>query len=425
MDHHGGGRRLPVRAVSRRSEPVALLAGAVLAAAAALAALLVALDPPRHDRAGLALLVAAPTVGAALVALVLRWWIGRARGLARVLVATAAVSAVLVAGAVALAAWRMFLSGHDATIVGVVVALGAVLAVLVAVAVTRPLARQVRSLGDVAQLVAGGDLTARTGIDRRDELGEAGRALDHMVARLGLAEQGRQRLEAERTFLLSAIGHDLRTPLAALRAAVESLQDGVAPDPDRYLAAMSTQLDALQQLIEELVVYARIEAGKLEFERIDVDLAELVDETVETMTPVAHRRGLHLDASTDGRARVHGGPAELARVLRNLIDNALRYGPPGSTVAVALTTGPHTARLVVRDEGPGFPDEFRPRAFEPFTRADPARDRATGTAGLGLAIARGIVDAHDGTITLGPAPGGMVEVHLPLVSVTTPRTQRA
>ena len=402
-----------------------LVAGSVLAGLGALGVIIATLDPPRQDMTGVVLLVAAPVAGAVLVAVFLRWWIGRARGLARVLVATAVVSAVLVAAAVALAAWRMFLSGHDAIIVGVVVGLAAVLAVLVAVAVTRPLARQVRRLGDVAQLVAAGDLTARTGIDRRDELGEAGRAIDHMVARLGLAEQGRRRLEKERTFLLSAIGHDLRTPLAALRAAVESLQDGVAPDPDRYLAAMSTQIDAVQQLIEELVMYARIEAGKLEFEKVDVDLAELVDETVETMTPVAHRRGLRLDASADGRARVRGGPAELARVLRNLIDNALRYGPAGSTVVVELTTGVHTARIVVRDEGPGFPDDFRPRAFEPFTRADPARDRATGTAGLGLAIARGIVDAHDGTITLGPPPGGTVEVHLPLVPLPTPRPQRA
>jgi len=411
--------------VTRRSGLPALVAGSVLAGAAALGIIVASLDPPRQDMTGVVLLVAAPVVGAVLVAVFLRWWIGRARGLARVLVATAVVSAVLVAAAVALAAWRMFLSGHDATIVGVVVGLAAVLAVLVAVAVTRPLARQVRRLGDVAQLVAAGVLTARTGIDRRDELGEAGRAIDHMVARLGMAEQGRQRLERERTFLLSAIGHDLRTPLAALRAAVESLQDGVAPDPDRYLAAMSTQIDAVQQLIEELVMYARIEAGKLEFEQVDVDLAELVDETVETMTPVAHRRGLRLDASADGRARVHGGPAELARVLRNLIDNALRYGPAGSTVSVELTTMVHTARIIVRDEGPGFPDDFRPRAFEPFTRADPARDRATGTAGLGLAIARGIIDAHGGTITLGPPPGGTVEVHLPLVPLPTPRPQRA
>ena len=412
--HAGPPSAGPPSAGTDRRDLALLVLASLAAGAAAVGVIAAALQPSRHDLVGAALLVTAPVLGALAAALLLRWWIARARGVVRVLLAVAAVSAVLVTGAVALAAWRMFLSAHDATIVGSVVALAAVLAVLVAWHVTRPLAAQVRLLGEVAQRVAAGDLTGRTGIDRHDELGGAGRALDHMVNRLALAEDGRERLENERAFLLSAIGHDLRTPLAALRATVESLQDGVAPDPDRYLAAMGTQLDAVEQLIDELVVYARIEAGKFEFERGEVDLAELVDETVQSMTPVAHRRGLELRASSTERVIALGGAAELSRVLRNLIDNALRYGPTGSTVRVTLAAGPHTALITVADDGPGFPDDFRPRAFEPFTRADPARDRATGTAGLGLAIARGIVDAHGGSITLGPPPGGVVELHVPL-----------
>ena len=399
-----------------RRNVIALVGGALLAGALAFFAVLAALAPPRRDLPSVAALVAAPVIGAVLCGLALRRWIRHAHGLVRVLVVVSAVSAILVSAAVALAAWRMFLSGHDATIVVIVVALAAVLSILVTVQVTRPLAAQVRQLGEVAQQVAAGDLTTRTGIDRDDELGVAGRALDHMVARLSLAEAGRQRMENERRFLLSSIGHDLRTPLSALRAAVESLQDGIAPDPERYLAAMSGQLDAVESLIDDLVVYARIEAGQLRYDTTDIDLAELVDETVETMAPVAHRRGLELVAHCAGRAVTEGGSAELGRVLRNLIDNALRYGPIGSTVHVVLEPGVHTARLVVSDDGPGFPESFRPHAFEPFTRADPARDRATGTAGLGLAIARGIVDAHGGTISIGSAPGGLVEIHLPLRS---------
>ena len=400
--------------VRPRSDVVRLVVGALAAGAAAVGVVAAVLHPPAKGMPAVLLLVAAPVVAAVVAGLALRWWIGRARGLVRVLLAVAVVSAVLVAAAVALAAWRMFLSGHDAALVGTVVGLAALLAVLVAHHVTRPLAGEVRRLGEVAQQVASGDLTTRTGIRRHDELGGAGRALDHMVNRLAMAEDGRRRLEDERAFLLSAIGHDLRTPLAALRVAVESLQDGVAPDPERYLAAMSTHIDAVQQLIDELVVYARIEAGKFTFERSDVDLAELIDETVEAMQPVAHRRGLDLRAAHTGRAVVAGGANELSRALRNLVDNALRYGPPGSTVRVTLASDTHAVHVTVVDDGPGFPDEFRPRAFEPFTRADPARDRATGTAGLGLAIARGIVDAHGGSIALGPPPGGVVQLHLPL-----------
>ncbi len=405
-----------------RSDLPTLAAASVVAGAAAIGVIIAALDPPRRDQAGVALLVLAPVLGAVGAAALLRWWIARARGIVRVMLAVAGVSAVLVTGAVALAAWQMFLSTHDATIVVAVVVLAAVLAVLVAHHVTRPLADQVRRLGEVAQLVAAGDLSARTRIERHDELGEAGRALDHMVNRLAVAEAGRQRLESERAFLLSAIGHDLRTPLSALRAAVESLQDGVSPDPDRYLAAMGTQIDAVQLLIDELVVYARIEAGKFTFEPSEVDLAELVDETVQALAPVADRRGLELCGSASGRAVAMGGAHELSRVLRNLVDNALRYGPPGTAVRVELTVNEHMARIVVTDEGPGFPDDFRAHAFEPFTRADPARDRATGTAGLGLAIARGIVDAHGGAITLGAGPGGVVELHLPLAGRTPRRS---
>lgn len=396
-----------------RGLPV-LAATCAAAGLAAVAVMVAALDPPRNEQAGVALLVLAPVLGAVGAAGFLRWWIARARGIVRVLLVVAVVSAVLVTGAVALAAWQMFLSTHDAVIVVSVVVLAAVLAVLVAHHVTRPLAVEVRRLGEVAQLVAAGDLTARTGIRRHDELGEAGRALDHMVNRLAVEEAARVRLEGERAFLLSAIGHDLRTPLAALRATVESLQDGLAPDPDRYLAAMGTQLDAVQQLIDELVMYARIEAGRFTFEPSEVDLAELIDETVQAMTPVAHQRGVRLEAAVAGHAIALGGAPELSRVLRNLVDNALRYGPSGSTVRVDLTRNDHMARIGVTDEGPGFPADFRTRAFEPFTRADEARDRATGTAGLGLAIARGIVDAHGGSIAIGAGPGGVLELHLPL-----------
>ena len=426
------------RAAFARTRELVLLIGAPLVAAlAAIGAIELLLSPSAAARPDILFLVGVPAVGAVVACLVFRRWIARATRLATVVIALVVTGSALVVTSVSLAASRMFLNPHDAKLVSVVVVLAAVLSTLLTIQVIRPLAAQVRTLGAVAQRVAAGDLDGRTGIVRHDELGEAARAVDHMVARLALAEDGRRRLEGERRFLLSSIGHDLRTPLAALRATVESLQDGVAPDPARYLASMGTQLDAVETLIDDLTVYARIEAGQFRFEPTEFDLAELVDGTVEAMIPVAHRRGLTLASHSSGRAITIGGAPELARVLRNLIDNALRYGPVGSCVSVELVAGLHTARLTVRDDGPGFPADFRPVAFEPFTRADPARDRATGTAGLGLAIARGIVDAHGGTIAIGTdsivepqnasnaglpsssAPGGAggcIEIHLPLRS---------
>ena len=390
--------------------------GVVALALAAVASFgfVVLLHPPARDLFDIALVIAAPVTLATLAATLLPRWIARTRRLARVPVAVVITTAAMIATGVALASQRMFLSTHDAKLLAIVLALSAGLAVLVGVTVTRPLAEEVRRLGVVAQQVAAGDLSGSTGIRRADEVGEAARAIDHMVARLGQAETSRSRLEAERKVLLTSIGHDLRTPLAALRAAVESLQDGVAPDPGRYLAAMGNHLGAVESLIDELFLYARIEAGQLQLEPVELDLAELVDEAVEAMLPVAHRRGMRLSYVASGRVVARGGPAELGRVLRNLLDNALRYGPRGSVVHVELTEGEHMACVRVRDEGPGFPADFRARAFDAFSRADPARDRSTGTAGLGLAIARGIVDAHDGIIQIGDPPGGCVEVHLPL-----------
>jgi signal transduction histidine kinase len=111
---------------------------------------------------------------------------------------------------------------------------------------------------------------------------------------------------------------------------------------------------------------------------------------------------------------VEADGSQLARVIRNLLENAIRHAPDDSVVLVQIEEQDHVATMRVVDEGPGFPTEFRDRAFEPFTRADPARDTRTGTAGLGLSIARGIVTAHGGSIGVGDGPGGVVEIALPV-----------
>jgi len=270
---------------------------------------------------------------------------------------------------------------------------------------TRPLATDIARVGQVAEQVAAGDLTARTGVARSDEIGRTARAVDSMVAALDDAATQRARTADARQLLFTSIGHDLRTPLAAMRAAVESLQDGVAPDPQRYLGILHSQLDNIEALLDQLVEFARIESGQANRERTTVSIAELAHEAVEALSPVAHRLGVDVCLDSDGPALVTASTTDMSRVMRNLLENAIRHSPSGKAVRVDVRTG-DDVEVSVLDQGPGFPADFRDQAFEPFTRADPARDIRTGHSGLGLAIARAVVEAHGGRIWLAAPANG-------------------
>ena len=320
-------------------------------------------------------------------------------------VAFAAVA--VTAAAVAVAAQTMFIEPHDLTLVLVALVLGVGLGGVVASAVARPLTADLTAVSAIASLVAAGDLSARTGIDRRDELGDAARALDEMIVKLEASED-------ERRNLLAAIGHDLRTPLSSMQAAVEALQDGVAPDPAAYLRGISLDLDHLTHLVDDLFLLSRIDAGRLDLSAADVDLAELADEAAEAVAPVAARRRIRVLVQAPGRIGVSGDPAALGRVFRNLLANALRHSPEDAEVRVELTRSGSQVKTVVIDQGEGFAEGIRTRAFERFVRADDSRNRGSGGTGLGLAIARAIVEAHGGTIAIEDGPGGRVRFALPL-----------
>ena len=262
--------------------------------------------------------------------------------------------------------------------------------------------------------IEAGDLTARTGVRRADELGHVARAIDELTERLDTMERERQAIEDERRAMLSSIGHDLRTPLSALRAAVEALADGVAPDPERYLRSMQRDVEALGALIDDLFLLARIESGNLDLDRVPLDLSELVDEAVEALAP--GRRGPrrpHRAATRRQRVRVAGNPTALGRVVRNLLDNAIQHAPAGSAVRIVVDGAERPAGRG-RRRGARLPGRRSPPTP---SSASPAPTRAatasTGGAGLGLAIARGLVEAHGGRIWIGAPPGGRVTFDLP------------
>ena len=335
----------------------------------------------------------------------------RSRSLRGQVLAMTLAALMLGAASAAALAWLMVLDRSELGTVLSVLAVAAVAATGLVLLASTPLGRDAKHLEETVRRIEQGDRDIRTDIDRVDELGHVAHALDDLTERLDQLEQERTQFETERTAMLSSVSHDLRTPIAALQAAVEALDDGIAPDPKRYLTAMRRDIDALTSLVDDLFLLVRLESGRYEMPATSVDLTEIADEAIEALSPMAEDRHVKLVLHAPGGVRVQGNAAALGRVIRNLLDNAIRHAPDGSAVSVIIEAD--APRVRVTDEGLGFPSSFADHAFEHFTRADSSRSRGTGGAGLGLAIARGVVEAHGGHIWIEQPPGGHVAFDLP------------
>jgi two-component system sensor histidine kinase BaeS len=390
-----------------------LALAAIGIAVAALVATEAVMAPTAGDRVSFILIFG----GAALLAVVAARSLGRAAarlptiGAQLLLMSLSAIALVVVV--VLASSFLMFLSPHDLRVVLIALLLAVGLGIVLSTSMANTWSRDLETLNQTVHEVGAGDLDARVSTTRADELGDLARTFDAMTERLAEATTARARAESARQTVLASLSHDLRTPLTAMRVAVEALEDGIAPDPARYLHSLRTDVDALSRLVEDLFLLSRIEAGRLEMRTEAVDVAELVDEVMEAMQPVADRSRVHLRLQRSGSTQVQGGPVELGRVVRNLLDNAIRHAPRGSSVNVSVGRDNGNVRVSVADHGPGFPDEFRTEAVREFTRADAARARSHGGAGLGLAIVRGLVNAHGGSLRLSAGPGGTVTFEIP------------
>lgn len=312
----------------------------------------------------------------------------------------------------------MILSGRDVWYSLVVAVSAAVAAAVVGLQLAVPVATDLERVSSTVQAVARGERQIRTEVERPDEIGHLSAAVDDLIVSLARAEAQRQAADEERGAVVGALSHDLRTPLASLLVSLDAIEDGVG-DPQAHLRAMRGNVLALERLIGDLFLLARAEAGSLALHFEAIDLAELLDETVEAVAPVAAQRSVRVRSVTPpvtagGPVLVDGDHTALGRVFRNLVDNAIRYSPDAGRVDVAHHLIDGGVRVEVRDEGSGFPAEFVPRALERFSQADDARSNQ-GAAGLGLAIADALVAAHGGRVLVRPGPGGLVEVDLPMV----------
>jgi signal transduction histidine kinase len=245
-----------------------------------------------------------------------------------------------------------------------------------------------------------------------------GAELQRSRARVTAMAERERALERNRRELVAWVSHDLRTPIAGIRAMVEALDDGVVVDDDdvrRYHHQLTVEADRLVRLVDDLFELSRIEADALHLTVEEVPLGELVSDAVASVAAVAHAKGVTLGSWVDdgpgGRGpAVAGSAPELSRVVRNLLDNAVRHTPTGGEVEVAVRGSDGWAELSVRDGCGGIPDDELDRVFDLAYRGDAARTPGTGGAqtgaGLGLAIARGLVGAHHGDIAVANEHGG-------------------
>lgn len=310
----------------------------------------------------------------------------------------------------------MFVSDHDATLLGVLLLYSVGAGVGAGVVAARTSARAVRRLASTARALGEGDLDARTGdLDAGPELDRLAQTMDEMAARLQLALDRERAAEATRRDLIGAVSHDLRTPLASLRAMIEAVHDGVIDDPAtvrRYATEMKRSVNQLVTMIDDLFELAQVEAGAIEAETERALLGEVVHTAVAAVRLQAEEKGLALETYLDGSEDVPCSP-RLTRVLQGLLVNAVRHTPADGTVRVEARRFADGLEVAVADTGEGILPEDLARVFDPFFRADPAR--SGGGAGLGLALAKRIVEALGGSILAesDPARGSRFAVVLP------------
>ena len=284
--------------------------------------------------------------------------------------------------------WQFLLAG---TVAGFI-------SLLLARWLARGMTQPLRDMAAAARRMEVGDYSVRVGARSRDEVGQLAAAFNRMTAEL-------EDLERSRRDLVANVSHELKTPIAAIRAHLENLADGVEVADPRTLQLMLSQTERLGRLVDQLLDLSRLESGEVPFQVEVVPLAPLVSRVISEISMgrsisdvrIEHDVPAHLAAKADAE-RIH-------QVLFNLVDNAVRFTPPGGEIRVNARPDGERVQVSVTDTGVGIQPEHLPRVFERFYRVDPARSRDDGGTGIGLAIARSIVEAHGGRIVAKSDPG--------------------
>ena len=292
---------------------------------------------------------------------------------------------------------------------------GLAVALVISRSITRAARRLLRSVREVSEI----GIYTPPAVTLPSELAALSQGLAETHDRLGRARAREQALEASRRELVAWVSHDLRTPLAGLRAMAEALEDEVLTDPrevSRYHSQIRQETDRLSAMIDDLFQLSKIHAGALRLSPRLVGLEDLIAEVAASTEPVARAKGVRLTGATASGMAVRIDPAEFGRAVRNLVTNAIRHTPPDGTIELVGTIKGGLACVSVSDECGGIPPADLPRVFDVAFRGESARTPdPSGGAGLGLSIARGIVEAHSGQISVrNTGPGCQFLITLPL-----------
>ncbi len=384
---------------------LAVMIGGVLAVAWAI------LHPPRADMVEMAWFLAASgsltlAIGFVGAALGLGKLLRTVRGKLLLLPLLAAALALVNVGFVAR---LMFISSHDLGLLAALLLFSLGLSVFLALFLSASMNADMAALVRAVRRLGAGDLRARAVVAGHDELRELAESFNAMAAQLEQKIATQKDVELARRQLVATVSHDLRTPLASMRVIVESINDGVVSDPEtvrNYMHTLQLETEYLSKLIDDLFELSQLDSGVLKLHLEPSSLQDLVSDALQGLLAQAQERHVRITGRVPETVpTLVMDPGRLQRVLYNLVQNALRHTPADGSVAISAEDAGDEVRVTVTDTGEGIPaDELR-LIFDRFHRADRSRSRAHGGAGLGLSIARGIVEAHGGRIWAESEPG--------------------
>jgi signal transduction histidine kinase len=310
----------------------------------------------------------------------------------------------------------MFLSQHDLGVVVMVCVVAGIEAAVFSWLLGRQISSSSSALRQAARAL--GDEAGHfqpPALPLAAEFAALSQELTTTSAKLAKSRARERALEQSRRQLVAWISHDLRTPLAGLRAMAEALEDGLAADPPRYHKQMRAEAERLATMVDDLFELSRIHSGTLHLSHDEIALDDLVSDVLASAEALAQERGVRLAGNAAGQLAVRADPRELSRALTNLLTNAIRYTPEGGSVYVEARPEREDALLTVADGCGGIPEADLPYVFDLAWRGTDARSPAPDSgAGLGLAIVRGVVEAHRGSVRVANTPDGCrFEMRLP------------
>ena len=352
---------------------------AVVLAAIGLVLLLiqVALHPPASDLTTLAIFLAISGGSTMLLVLGFRrfQFFGRLPSLRARLLSVSVLTTTLALINVGFTAFLMFISGHDLALLAGLLAFSLGISVFAASAITEPVVRSLRTLGAAVYEISAGDFKTRVPVDSVDEVGNLAASINSMAAQLEASSDREKELTQSRRELVSAVSHDLRTPLASIRVMVESLVDGVVNDQEtsvRYLRNTLSEVEYLGRLVDDLFEVARLDAGMLQLHIEDASVQDLISDTLESMSAQAKAEDVSLEGCVQGEiSPVVMDMRRVQRVLYNLVQNSIRHTPPDGTIFISASDTGDEVELVVSDTGDGVPEQDKGRLFDRTYRTDP------------------------------------------------------